>query len=134
MRTIKAIVVDAQSLERESLSLLIEKNIPGCKVIARASNGNEAIQIVDSLEPDLVFMDMCMPDINGFDVLFKISKMINFIKVIITSDLTDSQIISKAFRAGANGYILKHTMQYELNNAVKTVMSGNTYLSPEIDY
>jgi len=133
MKSIRVIVVEDQSLERVGLPILIEKNIPECIVIAKACNGKEAIELINEQKPDLVFMDILMPELNGLEVLFRISKDNTFTKFIITSGLTDIEKVAQAFRVGADGYLLKHTVHTELKNAVETVMSNRTYLSPEID-
>jgi two-component system, NarL family, response regulator NreC len=133
MKSIRVIVVDDQHLETAGLSELIEKTIPECNVIARASNGNEAMLFIDLLKPDIVFMDILMPELNGLEALHRISKTKTITKVIITSGLAEVEKIAQALRAGAAGYFLKHSCYKELRVAVETVMSGKIYLSPEID-
>ena len=131
MKTIKVILVDDHSLVRAGIRSLIQ-NISGVEVIAEANNGRDAIRLIDELIPDLVLLDIAMPELNGLEVISRISKDNTETKVIILSMHTNEEYVVQALKAGAAGYLLKDSAPNELEIAVNAVMKGETYLSPAI--
>ena len=131
MKPVKVILVDDHSLVRAGIrSLLL--NIPGVEVIGEADNGREAIKLIDELNPDLVLLDIAMPELNGLEVVARISKEFSDTKVIILSMHTNEEYVVQALRSGACGYLLKDAAPNELEIAVNAVIRGETYLSPAI--
>ncbi|MDR3668673.1 MAG: response regulator transcription factor [Ignavibacteriaceae bacterium] len=131
MKPIKVILVDDHSLVRAGIRSLI-LNISGVEVIAEANNGRDAIRLIDELIPDLVLLDIAMPELNGLEVISRISKDNTDTKVIILSMHTNEEYVVQALKAGAAGYLLKDSAPNELEIAVNAVMKGETYLSPAI--
>jgi DNA-binding NarL/FixJ family response regulator len=131
MKPIKVILVDDHSLVRAGIRSLIQ-NISGVEVIAEANNGRDAIRLIDELIPDLVLLDIAMPELNGLEVISRISKDNTETKIIILSMHTNEEYVVQALKAGAAGYLLKDSAPNELEIAVNAVMKGETYLSPAI--
>jgi len=131
MKSIKVILADDHSLVRAGIRSLI-LNIPGVEVIGEADNGRDAIKLIDELNPDLVLLDIAMPELNGLEVVARISKEFSDTKVIILSMHTNEEYVVQALRSGASGYLLKDAAPNELEIAVNAVMRGETYLSPAI--
>jgi DNA-binding NarL/FixJ family response regulator len=131
MKPIKVILVDDHSLVRAGIRSLIQ-NIAGVEVIAEANNGRDAIRLIDELIPDLVLLDIAMPELNGLEVISRISKDNTDTKVIILSMHTNEEYVVQALKSGAAGYLLKDSAPNELEIAVNAVMRGETYLSPAI--
>jgi DNA-binding NarL/FixJ family response regulator len=131
MKPIKVILVDDHSLVRAGIRSLIQ-NISGVEVIAEANNGRDAIRLIDELIPDLVLLDIAMPELNGLEVISRISKDNLITRVIILSMHTNEEYVVQALKAGAAGYLLKDSAPNELEIAVNAVMRGETYLSPAI--
>ena len=128
MKPIKVILVDDHSLVRAGIRSLIQ-NISGVEVIAEANNGRDAIRLIDELIPDLVLLDIAMPELNGLEVISRISKDNLITRVIILSMHTNEEYVVQALKAG---YLLKDSAPNELEIAVNAVMRGETYLSPAI--
>jgi DNA-binding NarL/FixJ family response regulator len=131
MKPIRVILVDDHSLVRAGIRSLIQ-NIAGVEVIAEANNGRDAIKLIDELIPDLVLLDIAMPELNGLEVVSRISKDNTETKVIILSMHTNEEYVVQALKAGAAGYLLKDSAPNELEIAVNAVIRGETYLSPAI--
>jgi DNA-binding NarL/FixJ family response regulator len=118
-------------LVRAGIRSLIQ-NISGVEVIAEANNGRDAIRLIDELVPDLVLLDIAMPELNGLEVISRISKDNTVTKIIILSMHTNEEYVVQALKSGAAGYLLKDSAPNELEIAVNAVMRGETYLSPAI--
>jgi DNA-binding NarL/FixJ family response regulator len=131
MKPIKVILVDDHTLVRAGIRSLIQ-NISGVEVIAEANNGRDAIRLIDELIPDLVLLDIAMPELNGLEVISRISKDNTDTKIIILSMHTNEEYVVQALKSGAAGYLLKDSAPNELEIAVNAVMRGETYLSPAI--
>ncbi len=129
--SIKIIVVDEHKILREGLSSLINKQ-PNMKTIGEATDGREAIEAVKKLSPDLVLMDVTMPNLNGIEATRKIKSKNPDIEVIALSLHSDRRFVLGMIDAGASGYLLKECAFDELVRAINTVMDGKKYLSPEI--
>ena len=125
------LIVDDHGIVREGLKSLIEQHSE-MKVIGEARDGNKAIQLTKELSPDVVIMDVSMPNLNGVEATKYILQQKPDAKVIILSMHTDSQIVKESLKAGASGYVLKSYLFDELLNALKAVEAGEHYLSPRI--
>jgi DNA-binding NarL/FixJ family response regulator len=108
------------------------KVIPGVEVIAEASDGREAIELVKSLQPDVVFMDISMPGLNGLEAAERILKAFPQVRIIILSRHDSEEYYWRALQVGASGYLLKKAAIAELKAAVQRVTGGEIYLSREI--
>ncbi len=126
----KVIIADDHAIIREGLKSLLEKK--GVEVIDIAKNGREAIALAVKYRPDVVMMDISMPDLNGVEATAAIRKEVPDTKIIALSMHSSKKIIDKMFASGASGYILKETAFDELYDAIQEVNKGNFYLTPSI--
>jgi DNA-binding NarL/FixJ family response regulator len=129
--TIRVLLADDHTLVRAGIRSLLE-TLPGIKVVAEASNGIEALNLIDQFHPDVVLMDIAMSELNGLEATSRILKDYPDTKVIILSMHANEEYVWKALRMGAKGYLLKDAGMAELELAVKAVVRGETYLSPPI--
>ncbi|AGF77135.1 CheY-like receiver and HTH DNA-binding domain-containing response regulator [Desulfocapsa sulfexigens DSM 10523] len=129
--TIKIIVVDDHKIVRDGLCSLIE-GLSGYTIVGRAENGRQAIEVARREKPDIVIMDVSMPEMNGIDATSSIMEERPSCKIIVLSMHSDKRFITGALQAGASGFLLKECAFQELNQALDAVRSGQTYLSPKI--
>ncbi len=128
---IKIILVDDHPMMRDGLRYAIQTQ-PDMKVVAEAGNGVAALDVVGQHKPDLILMDISMPGANGIDVSLQIRSLYPQIKIIILSGLADEGYVSQTIKAGLNGYMLKANAATELISAIRAVMDGHMFLSPEV--
>jgi DNA-binding NarL/FixJ family response regulator len=128
---IRILVVDDHGIVREALTLLIERH-SGMKVVGSAANGADAVSAVVQLEPDLVIMDLVLPDTNGTDATRRILRLRPGTRVMVLSACRTTEHVCRALRAGARGYVVKDAVGAELVQAILSVMSGRRYLSSTI--
>jgi len=126
---IRVLLADDHELVRTGIRLLLEK-LPDVEVIAEASDGREAIRLVEKHEPDVVLTDIAMPALNGLEVTQHLREKFPKIRVVILSMYSDEEHVHLALRAGASGYLLKGAAKEELKLAIRAVAQGETYLSP----
>ncbi len=125
------LIVDDHPVVREGLSSLIE-TVDGMSVIAQSSNGADAVFKASAYRPDVVLMDLNMPDGSGIDATRAIAQQCPECKVLVLTMSEDSESIAEAMRAGARGYLLKGASQHEIIRAVHTVASGGALFSAVI--
>ena len=130
MKTL-VMIVDDHQIVRDGLKAILH-NEEGIGVIAEADNGRTALRLIKELMPEIVIMDIAMPDMNGIDATRRISVEHPDIKVLILSMHHDKRMVLEVFNAGARGYLLKECASDELLRAIKTLLQGETYLSPKI--
>lgn len=131
MGKIKIILADDHKIVRDGLRVLLEKE-GDMEVIAEADDGRKALKLVKDLSPDLVIMDIGMPYLNGIDAARQITNEFAGVKIIALSMHSDKRFVIQMLKAGAVGYLLKECAFEELTRAVRVVIAGRTYLSPEI--
>jgi two-component system response regulator NreC len=129
--SIKIIVVDEHRILREGLSTLIAKQ-PDMEIIGEATDGREALELLEKLMPDLILMDVTMPNLNGIEATRKIKSKNPEIEIIALSLHSDRRYVLGMIDAGASGYLLKECAFEELVRAINTVMAKKKYLSPGI--
>ncbi|MGV3773510.1 MAG: response regulator [Verrucomicrobiales bacterium] len=127
----RIILVDDHKLMREGLSSLLSAQ-PEINVVAQAENGREAVQMVEKMHPDVVVMDVSMPDLNGIDATRQIISRSPKTRVIGLSMHSDRQFIVEMLRAGACGYLLKDSAVEDLASAIQKVSKGQTFIAPNI--
>lgn len=127
----KIIIADDHKIMREGLKALIEKQ-PDMEVAAEAQDGLAVTKLARKLLPQVIIMDIGMPEMNGIDATRQIISENKEIKIIALSMHSDRRFVLEMLKAGASGYLLKDSAFEELVNAVHTVMSGQSYLSPRI--
>ena len=131
MNTIKVLIADDHTLIRAGIRQLLQ-NINGIEVVTEASNGREALQLIQEHSPDVVLLDIAMSELNGLEVTERINKDFPATFVIILSMYANEEYVLQALKAGALGYLLKDSAPNELEIAINAVMRGETYLSPSI--
>lgn len=129
--SIRVVLVDDHALVRQGFRRILEDD-PEIAVAGEAGNGLDGVALVRKTDPDVVVMDMSMPEMNGLHATMEMIKQRPGTKVLILSMYSDEQYVRNALDAGARGYILKNAIENDLVRAVKAVASGERYLSPEL--
>jgi len=129
--SIRIILADDHTIVRHGLNRLIQQQ-EDMEVIAQAADGHSTVELTRELSPDMVIMDIGMPDLNGIDATDQIIHEFPQVKVIGLSMHSGKKFVIEMLKAGASGYLLKDCALEELTTAIKTVASGKTYLSPSI--
>lgn len=129
--TISIVLADDHSLVRDGIRSLLEEE-KDLVVVAEASNGQEAIDIVEGKKPDLLIIDIRMPIMNGIEAVEILNTKGTTTKTIILSMHDSEEYILKSVKAGANGYLLKDTGKVEFIKAIRTVQQGGKYFSGDI--
>ncbi|RJP76511.1 MAG: DNA-binding response regulator [Desulfobacteraceae bacterium] len=129
--SIQILLVDDHSITREGLYALLEKK-PNFTVIKQAENGRAAVKLARQHKPDVIVMDINMPDLNGIDATRQILAELPDVKIIALSMYSDRSYVKGMLQAGASGYLLKNCAFDELAKAIETVYNNQTYLSPRI--
>lgn len=127
----RVLIADDHKIVREGLKALIDKQ-ESMQVVAEADNGLEAVRLARKLQPDVVIMDLGMPQMNGIEATREVTAREPGIKVIALSMHSDKRFVLQMIKAGASGYLLKDSAFEELITAIKTVVSNQSYLSPKI--
>jgi DNA-binding NarL/FixJ family response regulator len=130
-RRIKILLADDHKIFRSGLHELLEQ-VPLLEVVGEAGNGRTATQLCAKLSPDVVIMDISMPDLNGIEATRLIARDSPKTKVIILSIHKDQRYVAEVFKAGASAYLLKDCDFHELISAIRAVSDGGTFLSPQI--
>jgi two-component system response regulator NreC len=129
--TIRILLVDDHKITRDGLRAMFEK-LPNTEVVGEAESGREAVKLTRELKPDVIIMDISMPDLNGIDATQQILAESPKIKVIALSMYSDRRYVIGMLKAGVSGYLLKSCAFDELANAVNAVVKNQSYISPQI--
>jgi DNA-binding NarL/FixJ family response regulator len=129
MKKIRILLADDHVLVADALKGLLE---PAYEVVGVVADGRTLLDAAQKLKPDLIVVDVGMPQLNGLDATRQIKRLIPSVKVMVVTMNEDSTLVAEAFRAGASGYILKHSAAQELLQAIQEVVKGASYLSPRI--
>jgi DNA-binding NarL/FixJ family response regulator len=105
---------------------------PDYEVVGTATDGREMLAKVSKLNPDVVVLDIGMPNLNGLDAARKLRKKLPDVKIVFLTMNEDPDMVTEAFRIGANGYLLKNSDATELYQAIDVVLSGGSYITPQI--
>lgn len=124
---LKVILADDHAILRTGLRLLLEAE--GIQIVGEAGSGREVLTLVDTIPADILILDLSMPDIGGIEVLKQIKEKGYPIHVLVLTMHNEEQYVKAAMMNGASGYVEKSAFDKELLNAIKTVMSGQIYLS-----
>jgi two-component system, NarL family, response regulator NreC len=130
-RPIRVLVADDHMIVRTGIRHVLESDTE-FEVVGEAANASEAMSLAAKLEPDVVVLDISMPDESGLDVAARISRSSAGPRVLILSMHDNSEYVLESVRAGANGYLLKDTAATELRNAIRAVCRGESYFSPPV--
>ena len=129
---LKICIADDHFLIRNGIRMALQNN-PQLEIVGEASNGEEALRIASCFEPDLMILDISMPEPNGLEVCRILAKEHPDVQVIILSMYLQEEYISKSLEYGVRGYVAKDTVATELIRAVDVVSRGGTYLSPNVN-
>lgn len=128
---VRVVLVDDHRIMREGLRALLEKEAD-MDIVAEADNGRTAVELARTLKPDVVVMDLSMPHLNGIEATRQITASQTDVRVLALSMHSDKRFLDGALKAGASGYLLKDCALDELVRAIRTVVAGQVYLSPEV--
>lgn len=129
--TLRVVLADDHTIVRKGIRGLL-RQLPDVEVVAEASDGREALEIVRTLRPDLVLMDITMPGMNGLEATVRIARESPGTRVLILSMHASEEYVAQALRAGAAGYVLKDADLAELEAAVRALARGDSYLTPAV--
>src|SRR4051812_38308498 len=127
----KILIADDHSMIRDGVKTLLSKN-KDLEVAGEASSGHDAVEKYFELKPDLLILDISMPDMNGMEVAQRILGERPDAKIIILSMYDDEDYISRCMEHGVKGYVVKNETSEELDYAVKTVLKGQSYFSSQV--
>jgi DNA-binding NarL/FixJ family response regulator len=130
-KPIRVLLADDHALFRAGIHSLLQ-NLDGIEIVAEASNGTEAVDLGKKHRPDVVLMDIMMPQLNGLDTAVRLAAISPQTRTIILSMSASEEYILQALRCGAAGYLLKNISPSELEQAIRAVARGETYLSSAI--
>ena len=128
---IRILTVDDHPLLRKGIAALVNGE-PDLKLVAEASNGNEAIDAFRSHRPDVTLMDLQMPEVDGIDAIDRIRREFPEARIIVLTTYSGDTQVLRALKAGARGYILKGHVHKELLDAIRAVHAGQKRIPPEI--
>lgn len=131
MESIRVLIADDHTLFRDGLRALLA-SIPDIEVLGEASSGREALRLAVEHQPDVILMDIQMPDLNGIEATRQILRTSPHIGIIMLTMFQDDDTVFAAMRVGARGYVLKGADQGVLLRAVRAVANGESLFSPEI--
>ena len=128
---IRIILADDHAVMRRGLRLVLEQQ-KDFQVVGEASDGREAVNLVESLKPDVAVLDITMPNLNGIEAARQISAKQLRVAVVILSMHADEGYVLRALKAGARGYLLKESPEADFINAVRMVNEGKAFFSPAV--
>ena len=131
IKKIKVLIVDDHKIFRDGLKLLFN-NFSSVKVIGEAADGEEFLELVEKQYPDIVFMDISMPLMDGIEATEQILMKYPDLKIIVLTTYKDDDYIERMLLAGVEGYMLKNSELSDFENAIKRVFTGGNYFSEEI--
>ncbi len=131
MKRIRILLADDHAVVRQGFKMILDAQ-PDMEIIGEAGNGREAVELIEELKPDVVVMDVAMPELNGIEATRRVAASVPHARVIALSMHKDSVYVREVLRAGARGYLLKDSGAGDLVSAVRAVARGESYLSPAI--
>jgi RNA polymerase sigma factor (sigma-70 family) len=129
-KTIRVLLADDHTLVRTGIRSLLQDL--GIQVVAEAGSGREALRLIEEHRPDVVLMDITMPDLNGLEVTARVTKEFPDVRVIMLSMHANERYAVRALRIGAAGYLIKDASAAELEQAIMAALRGDPYLSPAV--
>lgn len=130
-RAIRVLLADDHTIVRQGLKLILAAQ-PDFEVVGEAANGRDAADLAEKLKPDIVLMDVQMPDLNGIEATRRMVAANSRIKVLVLSMHKEALYVREVLKAGARGYILKDAIDTELLSAMRSVARGDGYISPAV--
>jgi DNA-binding NarL/FixJ family response regulator len=130
-KMVRVLLADDHTLTRTGLRALLEKSA-GVQVVGEAADGREAVKLAKKFTPDLVLMDLALPELNGIEAAQQIRKEVPQARILMVTMYAQRQYVLRALAAGASGYLLKNAAFAELLAAIQTVHAGRKYVSPPL--
>ena len=130
-KPLRVLIADDHVLVRAGICELV-KLLPDVEVVAQAGNGQEVLQLIEAHDPDIILMDIAMPGMNGLEATVLAKKQFPGVRVIILSEHSGEELVFRALRSGAEGFVLKDDSVDELYSAIKAVAQGGEHLSPKV--
>lgn len=127
----RILLADDHGILRAGLRNLLNAE-PDFEVVGEAADGIQALELTEQTHPDLILMDISMPNMGGIEMLQQLRGKQNASKVLMLTVHEDDSLLKKAIRAGASGYLVKRAAETELINAIRTVMQGDMYVHPSM--
>src|SRR5579863_1583225 len=131
MRSVRILIADDHAIIRSGLRALLAHE-PGFEVVAEASDGREAVEMAERLAPHVALLDISMPTLNGLEAARQISARQAEIQLVMLTVHTDECYLLNALKAGARGYVLKSSAEFEIVEAIRAVSQGKAYFSPKV--
>jgi len=131
MKRIRILLADDHAVVRQGFKMILSAQ-PDMEIVGEAGNGREAVEQAEQLRPDVIVMDVAMPELNGIEATRRLLASTPHARVIALSMHKDSVYVREILRAGARGYLLKDSGAGDLVSAVRAVASGESYLSPAV--
>ena len=128
---IRVLICDDHTLFCEGIKAIL-RNEPGLEIVGEARDGRQAVELVKEVRPDVLLMDVSMPDMNGFDATRRVREFDESVKVLMLTMHDEEELVARCLEAGAHGYILKDAPASQLLYAIETVYKGERYLSPAV--
>ena len=128
---IRIVLADDHVVMRNGLKLLLERQ-PNFEVAGEAINGREAVEICEKQKPDVLVLDIAMPNLNGIEAARQITAKMPQVAIVILSMHSDESYVLRALKAGARAYLLKDSAEADLINAIRAVSEGKAFFSPAI--
>jgi len=130
-KPIRIVLANHHPIIRSDLRLLLERQ-PAFRVIGEAASGREAVVLVEYRRPEVVLLDIKLPNVNGIAAAREISLKQPSVGIVFVNALTDQEYVTEAFKAGARGYVFAYDAQTDLISAVHVVAGGGSFVSPSI--
>lgn len=127
----RVLLADDHKILRQGLRTLLEQE-KDIQIVGEADNGRSSVKLAGELTPDVVIMDVAMPDLNGIDATRRIAEIVPRARILALSMHSDGRYVKGMLQAGARGYILKDCAAEELTRAIRTVMADQVYVSPGV--
>ena len=127
----RILIIEDHTLLRAGLRALLSQG-EEFEVVGEFDNGRDAVRSVGALAPDLILMDLSMPGMNGIEAITEIKQRNPAVRIMVLTIHRGEEYIQESLRAGANGYVLKDASHDELRVAIRSVLNGKTYLSPDV--
>jgi two-component system response regulator NreC len=127
----KILITDDHAIVRTGLRTLLKEE-PSMELIGEATGGYQAIKLVQEMKPDILLLDLSMPDLDGIEVTRKLKPLFPKMHILILTIHEDQALLREAIRAGASGYILKQAAESELISAINILLRGDMYIDPAL--
>jgi DNA-binding NarL/FixJ family response regulator len=131
MKRTRILLADDHAVVRQGFKMILAAQ-PDMEIVGEAGNGREAVELAQKLKPDVVVMDVAMPELNGIEATRRVNEALPHARVLALSMHKDSVYVREVLRAGARGYLLKDSGADDLVSAVRSVARGEGYLSPAV--